>query len=315
MSAAAPAPQLVQPGTLEEAAEALRAAGVAGRTVSIGRDGGDVTLATGGLTRILEHEPGDLIVIVEAGIRLSALDAQLAAHGQLLALDPPGDPTVGACLAANLSGPRRHRYGAPRDLVLGATLVLADGTIASSGGKVVKNVAGFDLGKLVCGSEGRLGLIARVCLRLHPRPAVARTVVVPLEDAAHAARLASAVLRSTLAPSAVDVHWPDRLALLFEGSERAVADQVAVAAALLGSVEAGAEVWSEAGGRQLAARGRSSFAPGELAALLEAWPRAVVRAGAGAAYVPDLVADPRPDGVRALEHRIKAGLDPQGVLV
>ena len=314
MSATA-APLLAQPTSAEEAAAALRAAGAAGRTVSIGRDGGDVVLATAGLTRILEHEPGDLIVIVEAGIRLSTLDAHLAAHGQLLALDPPGDPTVGACLAANLSGPRRHRYGAPRDLVLGATLVLADGTIASSGGKVVKNVAGFDLGKLVCGSEGRLGLIARVCLRLHPRPAAARTVVVPLEGAAHAARLATAVLRSTLAPSAVDVHWPDRLALLFEGSERAVADQVATAAALLGSVEAGAEVWSEAGGRQLAARGRSSFAPGQLAALLEAWPRAIVRAGAGAAYLPDLVADVRPDGVRALEARIKAQLDPQGVLV
>lgn len=315
MSASAPAPVLVQPATTDEAAEALRAAGAAGRTVAIGRDGGDVILSTAGLTRILEHEPGDLIVIVEAGIRLSTLDAHLAAHGQVLALDPPGDPTVGACLAANLSGPRRHRYGAPRDLVLGATLVLADGTVASSGGKVVKNVAGFDLAKLVCGSEGRLGLIARACLRLHPRPAAARTVVVPLEDAAHAARLASAVLRSTLAPSAVDVHWPDRFALRFEGSERAVADQVVAAAALLGSVEAGEEVWSEAGGRQLAARGRTSFAPGELAALLAAWPRAIVRAGSGAAYVPDVVADARAAGVRALEARIKAQLDPQGVLV
>jgi len=313
VSAAPPAPASVRPGTLEEAAGALRAAGAAGRTVSIGRDGGDVILSTAGLTRILEHEPGDLIVIVEAGIRLSALDAQLAAHGQLLALDPPGDPTVGACLAANLSGPRRHRYGAPRDLVLGATLVLADGTVASSGGKVVKNVAGFDLAKLVCGSEGRLGLIARVCLRLHPRPAAARTVVVPLQDSAHAACLASAVLRSTLAPSAVDVHWPGRLALLFEGSARAVADQVATAGALLGAVEAGSDVWSEAGGRQLAARGRVSFAPGELAALLDAWPRAVVRAGAGAAYVPDPVADARPAGVRVLEERIREQLDPQGV--
>ena len=314
MTAAAPAPQLVQPATTDEAAEVLRAAGAAGRTVSIGRDGGDVTVSTAGLTRILEHEPGDLIVIVEAGIRLSALAEHLAPHGQMLALDPPGDPTVGACLAANLSGPRRHRYGAPRDLVLGATLVLADGTVASSGGKVVKNVAGFDLGKLVCGSEGRLALIARVCLRLHPQPAAARTVVVLLEDAAHAARLAAAVLRSTLAPSAVDVHWPGRLALLFEGSERAVADQVAAAAALLGAVEDGSDVWSEAGGRQLAARGRVSFAPGELAALLEAWPRAIVRAGAGSAYVPDPVADPRSAGVRALEERIRAQLDPQGVL-
>ena len=88
----------------------------------------------------------------------------------MLALDPPGDPTIGACLAGDLSGPRRHRYGAMRDLVIGVTVVLADGTIASSGGKVVKNVAGYDLGKLFSGSRGRLGLIARVALRLHPRP-------------------------------------------------------------------------------------------------------------------------------------------------
>ena len=106
----------------------------------------------------------------------------LAPHGQMLALDPPGDPTIGACLAGDLSGPRRHRYGAMRDLVIGVTVVLADGTIASSGGKVVKNVAGYDLGKLFSGSRGRLGLIARVALRLHPRPAAAATVVAETDD-------------------------------------------------------------------------------------------------------------------------------------
>lgn len=304
------------PASLEEAAELLRAAGAAGRTVSIGRDGGDTVLSTAGLGRVIEHEPGDLIVIAEAGIRLSALDAALAPHGQMLALDPPGDPTLGACLAANLSGPRRHRYGAPRDLVLGATLVLADGTIASSGGKVVKNVAGFDLAKLVCGSQGRLGLIARVCVRLHPRPAATATATLALRDAAHAAEAVSAVLRSTLAPSAVDVHWPGRLALLFEGSERAVAAQVAAVREVVGAEPAGAgdDVWMEAGGRQLAARGRVSYDPGALAALLKAWPRAVVRAGAGAAYVPDPVPDPRAPAVRALEERIRVQLDPQGVL-
>lgn len=310
MSAAA----VVTPTSLEEAAEALTAAGAANRTISIGREGGTTVLSTAGLNRVLEHEPGDLIVIAEAGIRLSELDAALAPHGQLLALDPPGDPTLGACLAANLSGPRRHRFGAPRDLVLGATLVLPDGTIASSGGKVVKNVAGFDLGKLVCGSRGRLGLIARVCLRLHPRPAATATVALPLRDAAHAAQAVRAVLDSTLAPSAVDVHWPDRLALLFEGSELAVAAQVAAARELVGAEPAGDELWVEAGGRQLAARGRVSFDPGRLEELLAAWPRAVVRAGAGAAWVPDPVADPRGAGVLALEERIRRELDPQGVL-
>ena len=305
---------VVAPATLEEAAEAFREAAAAHRTVSIGREGGSVVLSTEKLAAVVEHEPGDLIVIAEAGIRLSALDAALAPHGQLLALDPPGDPTLGACLAANLSGPRRHRYGAPRDLVLGATLVLADGTIASSGGKVVKNVAGFDLAKLACGSAGRLGLIARVCVRLHPRPAATATVALPLRDAAQAAQAVGAIQASALAPSAVDVHWPDRLALLFEGSETAVAAQVEAARTLIGAEPATDEVWSEAGGRQLAARGRISFDPGRLAEFLAQHPRAIVRAGCGAAYVPDPVPAARSAAVQALEERIRTQLDPQGVL-
>ena len=130
------------------------------------RIGEDLTVA--GLNRILEHDPGDLTCTVEAGVRLSALRDALAASGQRLSLDPPGDPTIGALLARNLSGPLRHRFGAPRDLVLGATLVLADGTIASAGGKVVKNVAGYDLARLMCGSEGHLALIARASFKLHP---------------------------------------------------------------------------------------------------------------------------------------------------
>ena len=108
----------------------------------------------------------------------------LAAAGQRLSLDPPGDPTIGALLARNVSGPLRHRFGAPRDLVLGATLVLADGTIASAGGKVVKNVAGYDLARLVCGSEGRLAFIARASFRLHPLPKASQTLVVETDDAA-----------------------------------------------------------------------------------------------------------------------------------
>src|SRR5260370_6833398 len=100
-----------------------------------------------------------------------------------------------------------------RDLVIGVTVVLADGTRASSGGKVVKNVAGYDLAKLFCGSEGRLGRIVRLALRLHPAPEMSATVIAPADVAN-----ALALLRSTLVPNAVDVHWPDRLALLFPGS-------------------------------------------------------------------------------------------------
>ncbi len=184
-----------------------------GETVSIDRDGGEIRLSTAGLDRVLEHEPGDLTAIVEAGIRLSALQEHLAAHGQMLALDPPGDPTIGACLAGDLSGPRRHRYGAMRDLVIGVTLVLPGGLVASSGGKVVKNVAGYDLGKLFSGSRGRLGLIARVALRLHPRPAAEATVVAETDDPR---TVWQELMRSQLEPSAVDL-LPGKVAMLFEG--------------------------------------------------------------------------------------------------
>ena len=164
-------------------------------------------------SEILEHEPGDLTCIVEGGIRLSVLMGALAEHGQRLSLDPPGDPTLAECLLDDLSGPLRHRFGTMRDLVLGVTVVLPDGMRASSGGKVVKNVAGYDLAKLFCGSRGRLGSVERLALRLHPLPAATRTVVT---------RVGWPELhRSQLVPSAVDLA-EGRLHVLFEGSQRAV---------------------------------------------------------------------------------------------
>jgi glycolate oxidase FAD binding subunit len=305
-------PTVSEPESVHTAADALREAASAGRTVSIGRAGGDVVLSTSRLDQILEHEAGDLTCTVEAGIRLSALNEALARHGQMLALDPPGDPTIGACLAGNLSGPRRHRYGTMRDLVIGATVVLGDGTIASSGGKVVKNVAGYDLAKLFCGSEGRLGLIARVSLRLHPTPEATASVVAP-----PGAEAAYAVLRSSLVPSAVDIHWPSRLALLFEGSKRAVAAQARAAEELLDGEQRPEddEDWIDGANRQLAARGRLSFAARALADVLAAHDEAVVRVSAGVAYVSEPVADPRDPAEIALVERIRAQFDPAGVLV
>ncbi len=301
----------LEPETVAEAAELLRAASGRGQRVAIEKDGGDVRLLTGRLSRVLEHEAGDLTATVEAGIRLSELRERLAEHGQMLALDPPGDPTVGACIAGNLSGPRRHRYGTARDLVLGVTVVLADGSVASAGGKVVKNVAGYDLGKLFCSSAGALGLIARASLRLHPRPAVARTLVVDAAGAGEAARLAQAVHLSQLVPSAVDLLWPGCLALLFEGGERGVEEQLAFARALLGGAEDDGGVWEEAAERQRAAGGRASFPPGELGVFLRERPEALVRVGAGVAYVPE----PVPAATSPLHERVRAQLDPQGILV
>lgn len=168
-------------------------------------------------SEIVEYEPGDLTCIVEGGIRLSALQAALAEQGQRLSLDPPGDPTLAECLSDDLSGPLRHRFGTMRDLVIGVTVVLPDGLRAHSGGKVVKNVAGYDLGKLFCGSRGRLGSVEQLALRLHPLPAAARTVVTRADW--------QTLHRSQLVPSAVDVA-DGRMHVLFEGSARAVDAQV-----------------------------------------------------------------------------------------
>jgi glycolate oxidase FAD binding subunit len=283
-------PSVSEPATVAEAAELLRSGG----RVSIAREGGDVVLSTARLNRVLEHEPGDLTAIVEAGIRLSELQAALEPHGQMLSLDPPGDPTIGACLAGDLSGPRRHRYGAMRDLVIGVTVVLADGTIASSGGKVVKNVAGYDLGKLFAGSRGRLGLIARVALRLHPRPQASATVVLEADDP-RAAWLD--LHRSQLTPTAVDFLPPGRIALLFEGGEAAVARQVETCP---GDSPLDMSVWDESAQRQRGAPFRFEWQECLLA-----------RPGIGLAWGSDPGEERR---WPPLAERVRQAFDPEGVL-
>jgi glycolate oxidase FAD binding subunit len=164
-------------------------------------------------SEIVEYEPGDLTCIVEGGIRLSALAGVLAERGQRLSLDPPGDPTLADCLLDDLSGPLRHRFGTMRDLVIGVTVRLSDGTRAHSGGKVVKNVAGYDLGKLFCGSRGRLGSVEQLAVRLHPLPACSRSIATRLDW--------QSLHRSQLVPSAVDLANGTTYVLL-EGSRRSV---------------------------------------------------------------------------------------------
>jgi glycolate oxidase FAD binding subunit len=274
-------------------------------------------LTTEGLDRILEHEAGDLTCTVESGIRLSTLNAELAARGQRLSLDPPGDPTIGALLATNVSGPLRHRFGAPRDLVLGVTLVLADGTVANAGGKVVKNVAGYDLGRLVCGSQGRLALIARVSFRLHPIPKASRTLVV---EGAATSTTVRTLFGSQVEPSALDLLHPGRVAVLFEGSPRAVDSQLATTKALVGGDDAGAEVWLESRQRQGSARDRLRFAPAELDTALASARDAVVRPSAGIAYTAERVprdpehADGEGASAGVLHERVLRAFDPNGTL-
>jgi glycolate oxidase FAD binding subunit len=205
-------------------------------------DKADLILATGALTGVVEHAAGDLIVVVRAGTPMAQLQEQLAARGQQLALDQPyPEASVGGTVAANVSGPRRMLYGTARDLVIGTTVVLADGTVAHSGGKVVKNVAGYDLGKLFTGSYGTLGLITELAFRLHPlAPASAYVTARPGDIGAALA----AVRRAQVVPSAVEVDWPaGELAVLVEGTATGVAARAGTLAKLLGGQESERPAW------------------------------------------------------------------------
>src|SRR5437773_12394003 len=179
---------VIEPGAERELAEILRLSNEAGLAV-IPRGNGtklgwgnpptraDLILSTTRLNEIIEHAWADLTVTVEAGCTIQRLQETLAEHGQRLVLDPlwPEKATIGGVLSANDSGALRLRFGALRDLIIGATIALPDGTLASSGGKVVKNVAGYDLPKLVTGAYGTLGIITRAVFRLHPLPRATKT--------------------------------------------------------------------------------------------------------------------------------------------
>lgn len=213
----------------------------------------DLILDTTGLDRLVEHGAGDLVVVAEAGLPVAELSETVRAAAQELVVDLPperlaGGSTVGGALSTGVSGPRRLQRGGIRDLVLGATVVLADGTIASSGGKVVKNVAGYDLAKLLTGAYGTLGVVVRAAFRLHPaRPDRAYIVAAgPLADVAARAR---EVVASQLAPAAVEIDRPAgsdvaEVGVLIEGTGSAVGQRAAAVAEVLGGrVQAEAPGW------------------------------------------------------------------------
>ncbi|MFL5828123.1 MAG: FAD-binding oxidoreductase [Thermoleophilaceae bacterium] len=202
----------------------------------------DVELSTRSLDGMIEHNEGDLTAILEAGVSLARAQETFAAAGQMLALDPPlgegGAATIGGVISSGDSGPLRHRYGAPRDLVLGVKVALSDGTVAKSGSKVIKNVAGYDLAKLFAGSFGTLGLVLQVAVRLHPRASETVTAVGRATDPGAVARGASDLAHASLEKECVDVRWDQgqgaALARLGGATARAQA-------------EAGARVLEEAG--------------------------------------------------------------------
>ena len=258
---------VVEPATADRLAATLGWAAERGLTVRV-RGGGtklqwgavarpvDLLLSTARLDAVVAHRHGDLTATVEAGATLARVNAALARHAQRLPLDPPWPEraTIGGIVATNDSGPARHHHGAPRDLIIGCSIVLADGRSAKSGGIVVKNVAGYDLGRLLTGSFGSLAVITSATFKLAPVASSSRTVSIELDALEDAGPLIARLADSPLTPSALELQWPPaRLLVRFESIEAAVIQQAAEVLHLAGESgravtaegEAEAGLWSD----------------------------------------------------------------------
>lgn len=344
-------PSLVAaPASVDEASAVMRAA--AGHGLAVLARGTGTKLAWGApprrcdliietrlLNSVLEHAAGDLVARVQAGVGVGELAATLGAAGQRLALDPPahgdGGGTIGGVLATGAAGPLRLRYGAPRDLLIGITVIRPDGVVAASGGKVVKNVAGYDLGKLYAGSYGTLGLIAEAAFRLHPLPAAAAFVTMECPGPRAAQSALAAAVESPLAPAAAEIDRPARDApvragILLEGDKDGVAERAERMRSLLGSgaeISAAPPPWWGRGAAAVVAGTvlRIAFWAGELAAVLAATDAAAADAGldpavsgsgaAGVIYVA-VQADAEPAAVAGFVTAVRQAVsaDPNGDL-
>lgn len=174
------------------------------------------------LSKITSYEPGDLVVTVQAGVRLVDLQAELAKRGQWLPIDPPyADATIGGILATNSSGPRRYGYGTMRDHLLGTRSIGADGVVTRSGGRVVKNVTGFDLHKLHIGAFGSLGIVTEASFKLRPKPEISAAFVFPCASVEDAHALLLKVFASKLRPVALEA-LDGRLKHIIDGAALAI---------------------------------------------------------------------------------------------
>jgi glycolate oxidase FAD binding subunit len=250
----------------------------------------DTVLDTTGLTGVIAHNPGDMTVSVRAGTPLRALQDELAPHGQRVSFDAArvaDGATVGGLVATADAGPSALVFGSLRDLVIGITVVLADGSVARSGGHVIKNVAGYDLAKLLHGSYGTLGVLAEVVLRLHPVPKGATTIAVPC-PLDTAAELAAGVLGGPYEPAALEWISADGglLVLRLDGTLDALPARAARIRELLGpdAADATDDPWTRhsglvrgSGDAVLRIGTRPSRLPGVLAGL----PASAVTAGLG----------------------------------
>jgi glycolate oxidase FAD binding subunit len=282
------AARLVRPASVAEAREALIKSAAAGEALAFVGGGTELELGaaparldtlveTGALDRLVEHAPADQIVQVEAGMTLATLQTHLQQHGQRLAIDPPWPEraTIGGIIATNAFGPLRTRYGSIRDLLIGISLLRADGTPAKGGGKVVKNVAGFDLPKLMVGSLGTLALITSATFRLHPLPETEATLLLaPLAGDglfAWAQRLRQAQLEPS-ALVALDAEEHFILAIRYEGFVAGVAQQRDQTLALARTAAADCRLLAEAPGRTLWQEERALRERGPLRLKLTALP-------------------------------------------
>ena len=212
----------------------------------------DIVIKTTRLAMGIDHVAGDLVATVPAGASLDAVNDVLRRERQWLPLDPPRShrATIGGIIATNDSGPRRLRYGAPRDLIIGIEIALVDGRTAKAGGKVVKNVAGYDLSKLMCGSLGTLAVVTSATFKLSPLSPFSQTVVATLSDLRTLGDLALAIANAPVGPSAIELQSPPhRLLIRFETTEAAAAAQTKIASeigkqhgATIGVVSGQAEV-------------------------------------------------------------------------
>jgi glycolate oxidase FAD binding subunit len=209
---------VIAPASPEELAQNLASAADQGRTIELRGNGTKIcmggplppdalTISTTNLSRLLQYEPKDLTISVEAGMSFAELTRILAEHRQMLPLDPifAAGATVGGVLAANSSGSRRRLFGAARDMVIGMTFATLGGKLVRTGGMVVKNVAGLDMGKLLIGSFGTLAAIATVNFKVFPQPAATRTFKGQFASIPAAIDERDKILRSTLQPAAIDI--------------------------------------------------------------------------------------------------------------
>lgn len=315
---------LERPATAADAAAVLAQARitrpVGGRTKPWGSVGtpAEVELSTERLDALVEHNEGDLTAILQAGARIHDAQQRFAQAGQRLALDPPdldGRATIGGVVATGDSGPLRHRYGGIRDLILGVQVALPDGTVARAGSRVIKNVAGYDLAKLMCGALGTLGLICEVIVRLHPAPAESITVVGRGEDMGALARAARTIAGMSLELEALDVSRErEGGAVLAQAAGRTAETAAATLERVFADsglhsevVRDDAALWRRQRERQRASEGdaaivRVSFPPADLERILAAAPNLVARAGAGLAWIS---IEPQPDALDELRRRLR----------